>query len=342
MIAQREGKTASFQLDLRAIVTIYSWWRRPDRRRSRIMEPPLTDDLSHNAGDELLTAARNRWSGQLFFSSQGQVKGSVSFTEGQIAWAVSADHKEDLGTLLWRLGRVTEQQIDETRKQYEKHHGARKLGSLLEEAGLIQRAVLRRCLLLHTRMVMTSLLTCGDLEATWSDADDLVDDGHTTFDIEEVMPELLSPGPEEAAADPEERRWWEWRRRNETIAGLDQVEGYIGAALVSSDGELIAADGQKSAFSPATLGFFLASSLESIDRVTAATLGRSEVMYVDLENGGIAARWVTELREHLVFILLDASGKLDAAGYVLNAATPSIARIIARWKERGWDSPIPS
>lgn len=306
------------------------------------MEPPLIDDLSRDASDELLTAARNSWTGQLFFLSQGQIKGSVSFTEGRIAWAVSADHKEDLGTLLWRLGRVTEEQIVETRKQYEKHHGSRKLGSLLEEAGLIQRAVLRRCLLLHTRMVMASLLACRDLEATWNDADDVSNDQDTTFDIEEVMPELLSPEPEEDATDPEKQRWWKWQRRNETIAGLDQVDGYIGAALVSADGELIAADGKKSAFNPATLGFFLTSSLDSIDRVTSSTLGCSTMMYVDLEKGGVAARWVTERREHLVFILLGATGNLDAASYVLNAATPSIARIIERWTERGWNSPIPS
>lgn len=306
------------------------------------METSPTEDFFKNAGDELLAAARNRWSGQLFFSSLGQIKGSVSFVGGRIAWAVSADHKEDLGTLLWRLGRVTEQDILEARKQYEKHHGAIKLGSLLEEAGLIQRAALRRCLMLHTRMVMTSLLTYGELEATWSDADDLSTDQETTFDIEEVMPELLSPEPEEATAPPEEQRWWEWRRRNETIAGLDQVEGYVGAAVVSVEGELIAADGQKSTFNPATLGFFITSALDSIDRVTSATRGRSKVMYIDLENGGVAARWITEAREYLVLILFDAGGKLETASYILNAATPSIARIIEKWAERGWDPLIPS
>ena len=97
---------------------------------------------------ELLRVARAQWTGQLFFSAAGQVEGSIVLYEGRVAWAVSAQHQEDLGTFLWRLGRVSKAQIAEVRRKYEKHLGARKLGSLLEEEGLITRAALRRCLLL--------------------------------------------------------------------------------------------------------------------------------------------------------------------------------------------------
>ena len=64
--------------------------------------------------------------------------------------------------------------------------------------------------------------------------------------------------------------------------------------------------------------------------------------YVSFENGGIAARWVTDRKENLLFIVLDSDSDIDAASYVLNAVAPSIAGILERWFERGWPSPVPA
>jgi predicted regulator of Ras-like GTPase activity (Roadblock/LC7/MglB family) len=124
--------------------------------------------------------------------------------------------------------------------------------------------------------------------------------------------------------------------------GFDQLDGYVGAAVVSSDGELIAADGRPSDFDPAMLGFFLASALASIGRTTTASFGAIDVLRVDLAQGAVAARWVDDRKEHVAFVLLERKESTDRARYVLDVAAPSIARVISRWTERGWASPIPT
>lgn len=297
---------------------------------------------------ELVRLGRARWTGQLFFAAGGQVKGSIVLHQGRVAWAVAADHQEDLGTFLWRLGRVSREQVAEVRRKYEKNLGARKLGSLLEEEGLITRDALRRCLLLHTRMVVSAILARRDLEPSSLDIT-LEIDPEVSFELGELLPELLAPesvepGGEAAGASGGEAgpRWWPWRRRRAMITGFDQVEGFVGAAVVSAEGELVAADGRQSEFDPAILGFFVASALGTVGRVAAPSLGPVEVACFELGRGTLVARWLDERRDHVVFMLLGPGARVESARYVLDATALSISRVIARWNDRGWASPLPS
>jgi hypothetical protein len=305
-------------------------------------------DDREGALQELLRASRAQRTGQLFFATGGQVKGSIVLHQGRVAWAVSADHQEDLGTFLWRLGRVSKDEIAEVRRKYEKNLGARKLGSLLEEEGLITRAALRRCLLLHTRMVVTAILARRDLEVSSLDIT-LEIDPEMAFELAELLPELLAPevvdlGGEAATGGPPgaEPRVWPWRRRRTMITGFDQVEGFIGAAVVSADGELLAADGRQSEFDPAILGFFVASALGSVGRVASSSLGAVGVVCFELDHGTLVARWVNDHKDHVVLMLLEPRAPAEPARYVLDAAALSISRVIAHWNDRGWASPLPS
>lgn len=295
---------------------------------------------------ELLRVSRAQWTGQLFFSAGGRVKGSIVLHQGRVAWAVSADHQEDLGTFLWRLGRVSREQIAAVRRKYEKNLGTRKLGSLLEEEGLITRDALRRCLLLHTRMVATAILARRDLEVSSLDIT-LEIDPEMAFELGELLPELLAPEPadpvvEAAAASEPGAEPRTWRRRRAMITGFDQVEGFIGAAVVTADGELVAADGRPSDIDPAILGFFVASALNAVGRVASPSLGAVEVACFELARGTVVARWVDDGKSHVVLMLLEPGSAVESARYVLDAAAFSISRVIARWADRGWASPLPS
>jgi predicted regulator of Ras-like GTPase activity (Roadblock/LC7/MglB family) len=126
------------------------------------------------------------------------------------------------------------------------------------------------------------------------------------------------------------------------IAGFDQVEGFVGAAVVSTDGELVAADGRESEFDPSILGFFVASALDSVGRVASPSLGAVEVACFELDDGTVVARWVDDRRHHVVLMLLEPRASVESARYVLDATALSISRVIARWNDRGWASPLPN
>ena len=100
--------------------------------------------------------------------------------------------------------------------------------------------------MLHTRMALSSFLTGEALEARWSERA-LSADQAMTFAVKEVLPELIRP-EQRVEGEAESPPWWGWHRRRAILDGLDQVAGFKGAAVVSRQGELLAADGQRELF----------------------------------------------------------------------------------------------
>jgi predicted regulator of Ras-like GTPase activity (Roadblock/LC7/MglB family) len=268
-------------------------------------------------GEQIRWARRHTFCGQLTVRRAGEALGLVVFHQGRVAWAVCRRQPETLGRFLRRLGRVTREQLDEVQQRYEACGRRRKIGALLEEAGMIRRPVLRRCLLLHTRMALESLLEPPGGEAI-AHPGHLEVDPEMTFSLEELMPTQSRQAPAEA---PPSTRWRTWNRENRFLEPLAQIAGYRASALVDADGEVRAAHAAGGDLDVTVLGVYLAAVLESASRAAASSaLGQVEFALLDCTDGALVARWLDERRSHLVVVLVAEDGQIGAAKYGLRSA----------------------
>ena len=245
---------------------------------------------------------------------------------GRIAWAVCVDQPEDLGRFLCRMGRITQEDLATIRRTYEQYEGRRKLGTLLEETGIVSRPVLRRCLLLHTRKAIARMLSYDnahleELENT------LVADDDMMFSLEEIMPEFSMNQPSDANSSPYGGGWPEG---NELLGELSSIPGYAASAVVHTDGEILASHSDSSEVN-ALLATLLASTVEvAVRAMWAANAGELESIYIGGQQGSLVIHRVSSARIHLVVVLLDSTGKPGMARHRLGAVIMELRKGLAR------------
>ncbi len=280
-------------------------------------------------GDTLLGALRSAqheaWSGRVSVAVDGRELGSVVFRAGRVAWAVCVEEPEDLGTFLWRLGRVTREELLLVRQRYAQHQGNKKLGTLLEEAGILPRPVLQRCLLLHTRRAVSRLLRYDGARVS-SERTALQVDEEMTFPLSEVAP---LAGEDDGARFEREgssaARWSGWSEENGALLEFSAMAGYLASCVLSRDGEVIAAHAGRDV-DPATLGMFVISVLELSDRTAApAGLGTVGAACFECARGTLVAQWLDPSRSHVALLLVEAGANTGMARYRLASAAPSLS-----------------
>jgi predicted regulator of Ras-like GTPase activity (Roadblock/LC7/MglB family) len=248
------------------------------------------------------------WSGSLeVCDAAGQPLGQVVLSYGKIAWAACRGQSENLGVFLWRLGRITKDQLAHVQQIFREQKGEKKLGAILEESGILSRSVLRRCLLLHTRSALEALLAHGDAQTKmWLSAPRA--DERILFAPNEVLPAGFSSElvTEWTCGDSGSLR--SWRRLNNAVV-LEQfmeLPGHQGSAIVSSDGDLVAANSTSSALNFSLLSVFVTATLEAAAG-TARAAGMSALRFLVLEcqAGTLVARWLDDARRELVLVLVD-------------------------------------
>jgi len=263
--------------------------------------------------DALTEAAATRWSGVLEASAGDERVGSVVIADGELAWATCVYQPEDLGSFLYRLGHVTREELDEVRAEYERNGGRRKLGRLLEEAKLVSRPVLRRCLLLHVRMALACLLPSANLGATWRKGSVSVED-ELLFPLREVLPEWQEPDSAEGLSLSEPGVCDD--ERTGVLARLDSISGYRGSIIAGRDGQLIAGHGftaeeQRDGGLLATTAVTLMDG--AVNTASWSGLGRVEYAYLEADGGSVLARWVDSEHRSVVAVFLGAEGRLGEA-----------------------------
>lgn len=282
---------------------------------------PGTTSLHH-----ALKAARDQgWSGQVAVSVDGTEVGSVVMRGGRVAWSVCVEQAEDLGTFLWRLGRVTREELAEVRRRYDAHGGRRKLGTLMEEEGILPRAVLRRCLLLHTRRALARLLAYPETLVSAERTAFRVDEA-MTFTLEEVVPSAGQPDAARSGSEPNlAARWGSWGEENKALAEFATIPGYLAVGLLTRDGEVLAAHAARDV-DPATLGVFVVSVLEFSDLSThSAGLGSPSAVCFECARGTLVAQWLESSRTHVALVLIGPEGNTGMARYRLGAAADSLS-----------------
>lgn len=295
-----------------------------------MVEPDeAADSLSH----ALRTASQEAWSGRINVIIDGRQVGAVVLRAGRVAWAVCADQPEDLGTFLWRLGRVTREDLDKVRQSYAMHRGRRKLGALMEQSGILPRNVLRRCLLLHTRRAMTCLQSYPRARVR-ADRTELVVDEAMTFslgDVVEGFGESEFP-PEATTGSLHAGRWLRWTAESLILSELAELPGYQAAGVFAREGEVLAAHAVGN-LDPVTVGVFVVSVLESSARTLQASgLGAVSAVCLECDKGTIVTQWLDEHRTHMVVVLIESGANTGMARYKVGTEASSLARWVRNRK----------
>jgi len=271
----------------------------------------------------LRSATGAGWSGILELSSVNQpVAGTVVLDSGHVAWATSIGQPETLGSFLQRLGHVSQDDLDITQALYEEAKGEKKLGRLMEEAGIIPRQVLRRCLLLHVRLAIACLVQ-SKLKVTSARAGQLCVAREMLFSVAEVLPEWRSaPPPGALPTGPGDAV-------TVVLESLKTIPGHRGCLVADRGGTTISVCGFSSNDipGPSVLATTAVALLEGASHAaTWCSLGNVDHASSEGAAGALLAHWLDKKRSLLAAVLLDPTGKIGVARYELTAAASAFSR----------------
>jgi|GEM_PF-2752304 len=269
----------------------------------------------------LIEAARNAESGSLeAFAGEDRV-GVVVLSGGRVAWATCRDQSENLGTFLERLGHVTAEQLAAVREEYSRN-GNMKLGRLLAAAGVLSPAALRRGLMLHLRMAMSTLLRQPDLVARWQPGN-IAAEEELSFPLVQLLPDWYLP-------HADLRPSLEGQHRSAALHALHEIPDYRGSMVVDRCGRLEEVDGFAGAPADeaATVAAMALSLLEGCPHLPSAPLGEPCQAFVECGQGALAARWLDPDRQLLVAVAVGSASRVGIAVFRLGAVAATILEAV--------------
>jgi predicted regulator of Ras-like GTPase activity (Roadblock/LC7/MglB family) len=291
----------------------------------------------------LVLAMRLGWSGCIEVSSHGEHVGQIVLGGGRIAWATFRGQSESLGMFLWRLGRITRQQLNNVTAIYKRNNGEKKLGAILEESGFMSRPVLRRCLLLHIRSALDGLLTNGTTSAEMARGPEMEDEPFMFTPSEVLPPNVLAEVEEQAEeldlCDPSEM-WHTLNRNNLALRPFTDFSGYVASAVYSFDGDVVLAH-NTGASDLAGLGVIAAAVLDAGVRAAGSSaLGDLGTVTLSCEQGLLSATWLDKERYylHLDLIHSPTCQSVTARSSRSNRCRPSMKKLgkSSACRRRSW------
>jgi len=284
------------------------------------------DGLSCRAG--LSAAVRTRWTGRLQALNGSDPVGLATLVRGRFAWLASSTQSTNVASLLVRLGGVSQQRLDAVRELYRASGRDESFASALRQAKLVPDGVLRRCLLLHHRAALRSLVGSSGVrlerrEVALSFDEDLL------FTLGEIMPEL---SPKAAGPDlaPPSTGGPELSGAERLLAPLAEMPGHRACAVVDAEGRVLAACTRSPAIEAAVLGAVLASAVEAATRLARfSAMGSVNFLVVSCEAGTLVGRWVDPARRHFVAAVVAEEAQIGMAKYRIGSLLPAIADRIA-------------
>lgn len=260
------------------------------------------------------------WSGRIEVHSEDRVIGEVVLSQGRIAWATISGQSETLGVLLWRLGRLSREQLIQVQEDYQRYAGGKKLGAILEESGFMRRPVLRRCIMLHTRSALERLMSTPGIEIAFVDGEHDADE-QILFGPEEVLPSVVSMSLVEEWMRVDNtwvRSWFQWNSENRVLKPLQDLPGYMASAVISADGDIVTAHVAHPSVDLTVQSVFVAAMLEASTRAVSDTaLASIDQILLECAGGGLAAQWLDECRTNLVFVMTSTENSAPAVRYAI-------------------------
>jgi hypothetical protein len=276
--------------------------------------------------DALTSAATKQWSGILRAMVTEAQDGMIVLCNGRIAWAVSNNQTEDFPFFLEQIGRVPPHRLREIVQQQSLPGKSKKLGPILEEAGLITHSTYRECLLAHVRSALASLLETPlmvvqiskakietDISLTFSLKDALGSNEEETPDV--VAPATTSVTEEVARAC-----------NGELLENLALLSGYMYSFVANTSGELLAFHEAEYAEEEVETVFTTVADWISTSLETARTLGMGGAQVTFLEGAGqsLLVQATDSERRHFLAVAFNEEGKLGVVKARIAGMIPTV------------------
>ena len=287
----------------------------------------------HPFRDALKNAVEIRWSGILRAVKDSEQVGVVVMRDGHIAWAVSNSQTENFGSFLERIGMVPKEKLNEVVQKYRSLGKTKKLGALLEEAGLISHATLRECLKAHVSAALSSMMDDPEilLEARHGE---MVIDASLIFLLGEVMPGSGEESVPQEAVDampmPEANEGFgeetPCMEEPAVLLELASLPGYLYSFVADMTGRILLLHQSDDApvetdhAVPAILAWLSASCQNSPEM----KMGRVRFTFLMCETGSLFVQMVDEDNRHFVAVACDNNARIGVVMHKITEIVPAV------------------
>jgi hypothetical protein len=282
--------------------------------------------------DALLKTADKKWGGILRVMKDADQIGSVFMRDGHVAWAVSKNQTENFASFLERIGMIPKEKLGEIVARYKALGKAKKLGTLLEEEGLISRVKLRECLRAHIRAAIASMMDDPEVLIKASHGEMIVD-ANLMFLLNEVLPGHYlagEPGDLNPVLDGNLNEAADAEKSIDILAHLATLPGYRFSFLADANGKLLALH---KADSTLNVGETAAKAIAWINSTAVNAVdghfGEMECIIMEHGNGLLVTQWMENESQCFVAGSFDKDGKLGVIKHKISEMVPSIRQLIA-------------
>jgi predicted regulator of Ras-like GTPase activity (Roadblock/LC7/MglB family) len=282
----------------------------------------------------LRNAVEVRWSGILNAMKGLQQVGVVVLQDGHIAWAVSNNQTENFGSFLERIGMVPKDRLNEVVQKYRSLGKSKKLGTLLEETGLISHATLRECLKAHVSAALSSMMRDPGI-VLHAKGGEMIVDSSLIFLLGEVCPvsrgELAAEIPlsVEDGLDSLLQNEGPSLEEPDILQDLAALPGYLYALVASREGHQVAchvADGVA-----VEIRQVLPTLLERVEASSLGTvaMGMGPVMFefVQCEKGSLFLQTAGTESSYFLAVACDEKAKLGVVRHKMSELIPEVRKL---------------
>lgn len=281
----------------------------------------------------LRNAAQVRWSGILRAVRDCEQVGVVVMRDGHVAWAVSNIQTENFGSFLERIGMVPKEKLDEVVSKYRSLGKTRKLGSLLEESGLISHAALRECLKAHVRAAIDSMMDDPGIFLEARNGEMSIDAG-MMFMLSEVCPEpdaAVDDVPRFAPACEADGCAGEVARTEEgaeILEGLANLPGYLYSFVADLSGRIMmlhvpeGSSVNTDQVVPTVMEWISTSSLSSVEM----DMGKVRFAFIQCETGSLFVHMTETETRHFLAVACNEDAKLGVLKHKISELLPAIRK----------------
>jgi hypothetical protein len=257
----------------------------------------------------------------------------VVMRDGHIAWAVSNSQTENFASFLERIGMVPKEKLNEVVQKYRTLGKSKKLGALLEEAGLISHSTLRECLKAHVRAALSSMMDDPDilLEARHGE---MAIDASLIFLLGEVMPGSgEEPAPQVAVdtvpdANEGSREEAPHKEEPTVLQELSSLSGYLYSFVADMNGRILSFHQSEDVqvetdhVVPAILAWLNASCQNSPEM----KMGRVRFTFLTCETGSLFIHMVDADSRHFVAVACDTSARMGVVMHKISEIVPTVRK----------------
>lgn len=285
------------------------------------------DSLDKQPIAEALTSAAERhWSGILRSTAAEEQGGMVVLCNGRIAWAVSENQTEDFPFFLERIGRVPPDKLREIVQEQSAPGKSKKLGPVLEAAGLITPSTFRECLLAHIRSALASLLE-NPLMVVQSSKAEISADGSLTFSLNDALDNNAAESSAGTASTTTSVSEGGARACNsEILESLALLSGYMYSFVANISGKLLAFHEAEHAEEQEDSVFTTIADWISISLKTASTLGMGPTQAAFIEGAGqsLLVQATDSERQHFLAVAFNEEGRLGVVKAKIAGMIPTV------------------